>query len=306
MSTQKAATRIGWLGYGKMGEPMADRIAAAGHAVTVFDVVPERRRFAASKGLTVTDNPEVALKDCSIIVTSLPNDEIAVAALAGEAGLLSAETRGKTLIETSTISVTASKQIAAAADRYGVAYLRAPLSGTTIQAEAGTLTALVSGPAKAFEETRELMALYASTQWYVGPTEEARVLKLALNLILASAIASLAEAFALIRKADIEPKVALDVILTSVVASPLLKFKAPSLIARDFDKPTFTVTQMRKDLGLVIKEARELAVPLLFGAMVEQVMAAAQSAGKGDEDFLVCAEVFERLAGLPPIFPSDC
>ncbi len=131
----------------------------------------------------------------------------------------------------------------------------------------------------------------------MGDAEQARVMKLAVNLMVTTLVASLGEAYALCTKGGIAPKAALDAISASAIGSPHLKFKADALERLDFT-PTFTVAQMRKDLKLISDGARALSVPVLLGATVEQIMAATEASGFGDEDYLACAKVIAGLSGL--------
>ncbi|MFM0503205.1 MULTISPECIES: NAD(P)-dependent oxidoreductase [Paraburkholderia] len=295
--TGDKAMNIVWLGFGKMGEPMAARVAAAGHVVNVFDISEERRTAARSLNLAVVESLEEAVARADAIISSLPNDAVALNLLAGEGGALRHAKAGTLLIETSTISVSASASIENTAVAQQVGYLRAPVSGSVAAAANGTLTTFVSGPEAVVERTRPIVSAWASTIRVVGDAEQARVMKLAVNLMVTTLVASLAEAYALCTKGGIAPKVALDAISASAIGSPHLKFKADALERLDFT-PTFTVAQMRKDLRLIADGARELSVPVLLGSTVEQIMAATEASGFGDEDYLACAKVIARLSGL--------
>lgn len=288
---------IVWLGFGKMGEPMAARVAAAGHALNVFDVSEERRTAARSRNLAVIESLEEAVGRADAIVSSLPNDPVAFHLLAGVGSVLRHAKPGALLIESSTISVSASAAIADSAVAQEIGYLRAPVSGSVMAAANGTLTTFVSGPEAVVERARPIVSAWASTIRMVGNAEQARVMKLAVNLMVTTLVASLGEAYALCTKGGIAPKAALDAISASAIGSPHLKFKADALERLDFT-PTFTVAQMRKDLRLISDGARDLGVPVLLGATVEQIMAATEASGFGDEDYLACAKVIAGLSGL--------
>ncbi|MFM0658089.1 NAD(P)-dependent oxidoreductase [Paraburkholderia sediminicola] len=288
---------IVWIGFGKMGEPMALRVAAAGHALQVFDVSDERRAAARAQNLEVIGSLEGLVGDADVIVSSLPNDAAALQVLAGEGGALTHARAGALLIETSTISASASASLAKVADARQLGYLRAPISGSVSAAANGTLTTFISGPEAVIERAGPIVSTYASTIRVVGDAEQARVMKLAVNLMVTTLVASLGEAYALCAKGGISPKVALDAISASAIGSPHLKFKADALERRDFT-PTFTVAQMRKDLKLISDGARELSVPVLLGAAVEQIMCATEASGFGGEDYIACAKVIAGLSGL--------
>jgi 3-hydroxyisobutyrate dehydrogenase-like beta-hydroxyacid dehydrogenase len=286
-----------WLGFGKMGEPMAARVAAAGHVVHVFEISEERRAAARSRNLSVIETLDDAIGVTDVIISSLPNDAAALQTLAGERSALRHAKTGALLIDTSTISVSASVAVASSAAQREIGYLRAPVSGSVAAAANGALTTFISGPEAAIERARPIISSWASTIRVVGDAEQARVMKLAVNMMVTTLVASLGEAYALCTKGGIAPKVALEAISASAIGSPHLKSKADALERLDFT-PTFTVAQMRKDLRLISDGARELGVPVVLGATVEQIMAAAESCGFGNEDYLACAKVIAGLAGL--------
>lgn len=285
-----------WIGFGKMGEPMAARVADAGFSVAVRDASEARLAAASARGLAVAHGDDAAAK-AEVIVTSLPNDEVAIAVLGNPDGLLSKAARSTLLIDTSTISVAASERVQQVAALHGLDYVRAPVSGTVDAAGEGRLTSIVSGSEEALARARKVVEAYSAKVLPVGDQEQARVMKLAINLMVTTMVASLAEAYALCRKADIDPETALRAIGDSAVGSPHLRFKADSIIRGDY-RPTFTVTQIRKDMKLISELARDLGVPLLVGAAVDQIMTATDAAGLSAEDYVACAKLVSQLAGL--------
>lgn len=285
-----------WVGYGKMGRPMADRVAAAGHRVSVLDAGAAQRDAAVANGLAVVVSPAAAA-EADVIVTSLPDDAAARDALVSGSGVLAHSRNGALLIETSMISVGASRAIARTAEAGGIAYARAPVSGTVGAAATGSLSSFVSGPNDALRRAGPVVACYAGTVVPVGPDEQARVVKLAVNLMVHTLMVSLSEAYAFCRKGGVAPEVVVDAICGSAIASPHLALKANALLREDFT-PTFTVTQTRKDLRLVSEEARELGVPVLLGAAIEQVLAATESIGLGELDYIAHSKLISQLSGL--------
>ncbi|SAK57146.1 2-hydroxy-3-oxopropionate reductase [Caballeronia temeraria] len=289
---------IMWIGYGKMGEPMAQRVSSAGHTVQVVDASGARRGAAREHGFAVAEPERADSAAADVIITSLPNDAAALLGLTGDAGALCGARPGTVLIETSTISVGASSAIENACVERQVGYVRAPVSGSIAAAAEGTLTSFLSGPAQARTQARTLVECYASTVMEVGDAEQARVMKLAINLMVTTIVASLGEAYVLCVNGGIAPRTALDAIGASAVGSPHLRFKAAALARRDFS-PAFTVAQTRKDLQLILDGARAYGSPVFLGALVEQIMAAADASGHGEEDYLACVKVIEDMAGMP-------
>jgi len=286
-----------WIGYGKMGRPMGASVGKRGHRIAVLDPGVEQRAGAVADGLELATDARAAAEAAELIFASLPNDEACIAALTGAEGALAHASRGAILIETSTISVAASGRIAEAAEARGVAYLRAPVSGTVGAAATSKLTTFVSGPSEALEHAREAMSAYAGKILHVGSDEQARVMKLAVNLMVVTLMVSLSEAYSLCRKGGVDPAIAIDAICNSAIGSPHLTFKANALLHEDFT-PTFTITQTRKDMRLIVEAARDLAAPILLGGAVEQVFTAGAGMGFADEDYIACGKVIARLAGI--------
>ena len=287
-----------WIGFGKMGGPMACRVSAAGNHLSVFDAGELQRRAAEANNIPVVTDLEAAAQVADVIVTSLPDDAACRSVLASRDGVLSSCKAGVLLIETSTISVAASRDIAQIARVHKVAYVRAPVSGTVGAASSGSLASFVSAPEEAFARARDIIATYAGKIVYVGSEEQARIMKLAVNLMVYTMMSSLSEAYAFCRKGGVDPKVAMDAIGGSAIGSPHLRFKADSLLHEDF-APTFTVLQCRKDLKLINEEARELGVAAFLGAAVEQIMTATAEMGFAEEDYIACGKVYSRMSGLP-------
>lgn len=286
-----------WIGFGKLGEPMCRRVAEAGHEVWVSEIGAQQRAAAERQGLKLVENAREAAGWAEAIVASLPNDAACRAVLTGADSVLSFARAGSLLIETSTISVAASRSIAEAASAGGVLYARAPVSGTVGAASSGGLSSFVSGSAEALQRAQALIGCWAKKIIPVGSDEQARVMKLAVNLMVDTLMVSLSEAFAFCRKGGVDPAIAMEAIGGSAIGSPHLNFKAQSLLRGDF-APTFTVAQTRKDLKLINEEARDLGVPILLGAAVEQIMSATEGIGFGDEDYIACGKLIQRLSGL--------
>jgi 3-hydroxyisobutyrate dehydrogenase-like beta-hydroxyacid dehydrogenase len=288
--------QVAWIGLGKLGLPMAARLAAAGHQVLGYDRDPSRAGPAAAAGISFVPAPEAALAGASVLVTSLPDDAALHAALL-DSGLVARAEPGIILVETSTVGAGASARLADAAGARGLAYLRAPVSGNPVLAERGDLTALVSGPREAFDAARPLIACWAKAQHYLGAGEEARYAKLAINLMVAVSAGMMAEALTLARKGGLDWGAMLDLLAESAVGSPLVKYKAPPLKARDFSS-TFSCRQMAKDLDLILATARESGVPAPLAAQMREIYSALIAMGEGEADFIATVRHAERLAGL--------
>jgi 3-hydroxyisobutyrate dehydrogenase-like beta-hydroxyacid dehydrogenase len=285
-----ASRSAGWLGLGLIGLPMAARLAAAGWEVRGFDINAERLALAAARGIAPARSAAEALAGAQLAFSSLPSESALVDVAGGIEGV-------PILVETSTVGPQASAKAAQALAARRVAYLRAPISGSTNLAEAGTLTTFVSGPKAAFETAREALKAYSRVQIYLGEAEEARYAKLAVNLMVAVSAGMMAESLALARKGGIGWEAILDLIGESVVASPLVKYKLEPLRRRDF-APAATSALLMKDLDLMVEAARHAGVPVPLASQMQAVYRRMMDSELATEDFFSVVKVLEREAGL--------
>ncbi len=289
--------RIGWIGLGKMGAPMALNLVRAGHEVTVWNRSPGRAAPHRAAGATVADAiPALAAAADTLFVSVADDPALARVALDPD-GAIAHMRAGSVLVETSTVSVAISEEVARQAAGRGIAYLRAPVSGSVALAEAGKLGMFVSGPRTAFEALAPVLATVTGQRLYAGEGEQARVLKLTVNMMVGIIAAMTGEAMAFCMKNGVDRATTLDGIAASVVASPLFGYKAAALRARDFEA-RFSVAQIAKDFDLALAAGHALEVPLPITALVRQGWAAMLSAGEGGEDFFKISEMAIRAAGV--------
>ncbi|MFP8833553.1 NAD(P)-dependent oxidoreductase [Hydrogenophaga sp. XSHU_21] len=279
------------IGVGKMGLPMARHLLAAGHAVTVEDPADDRQALAKAAGLTVADG----LAAAEVVVSSLPHDAALIAV--GERVAAQAA-RGAAWIDTSTVSPGASACVAQACATAGVQHLRCTVSGNNHMAEAAQLTVMASGSKDLHDRLLPLLRCWGPNHFWLGEAEQARLMKLVVNLMIAQTSAMLAEALTLGQKGGLAWQDMWQVIGASAVASPIVKAKSVQLCQRDYT-PTFTVGQMNKDIDLILGEGARLQVPLTQTAATRQLMAAAQAQGDGALDYAAIIRVLQRSAGLP-------
>ncbi|MBC7437826.1 MAG: NAD(P)-dependent oxidoreductase [Bdellovibrionales bacterium] len=285
---------IHFIGVGKMGLPMALHLKAGGHSVTVSDPSPERLTLAVREGLTFGPDTAQAIGVAEVVFSSLPDDAVlrSVAQQVAAAGA-----KGAVYVDTSTVSQHASADAANACAGAGIEYLRCTVSGNNKMAEAAQLTVMVSGPQATYDRVLPMLKLLGPNHFYLGAGEQARLMKLVVNLLIAQTSAMLAEGLTLGRKGGLDWKDMWSVLCASAVASPILKAKSAQLGERDFT-PTFTVPQMLKDLDLILGEGAASQVPLAQTAMTRQLMVAAMAYGEGEEDYATIIKVAERSAGL--------
>jgi 3-hydroxyisobutyrate dehydrogenase len=272
---------------------MATHMHRAGYSLSVSDTSAQQQALAAERGLSVMD-AQLALPGVDIVFSSLPGD----AALLSVAAQLAALARAGTLwVDTSTVSPAASAEAAACCERAGLQCLRTTVSGNNHMAEAAQLTVMASGPRAAYATALPLLSLLGPNRFYLGDAEQARLMKLVVNLMIAQTSAMLSEGLTLGRKGGLAWQDMWQVLSASAVGSPILKAKAVQLSERDFT-PTFTVEQMLKDLSLIIGAGQALHAPLPQTAMTQQLMQAAVAQGDALDDYAAVIKALERSAGL--------
>jgi len=285
--------RIHLIGAGKMGLPMGKHLVAAGHDVTVDDLSEGRLQEAAAHGMAVAKG-HAGIEAAEAILSSLPHDE----ALWATAQAVARHARTDAVyVDTSTVSPAISVRVAEQLHERRIAYLRSTLSGNNLMAEAAQLTVLASGPKDAYERVLPLMRTWGSSQYWLGEGEEARLMKLVVNLMIAQTSAMLAESLTLGVKGGLRWEDMWTVLTNSAVASPIVKSKSAQLAQRDFT-PTFSVLQMIKDVNLILGEAQRLSVPLPQTALTLQALQAAVANGDADADYAAVIRCAERAAGI--------
>lgn len=289
--------RIGWIGLGKMGEPMAMNIRRAGYDLTVWNRSAERCAPLRSAGAMVADDVPGLAAASDILFVSVADDAALRQVALGDGGALAFMAPGSLLVETSTVSVAISTEIAGLAEARGVRYLRAPVSGSVLLARAGKLGILVSGPRDNFNTILPILGVITGNQLYAGDGEQARVLKLAVNMMVGLIAAMTGEAMAFCMKRGVDRATTLDGIAASVASTPLFGYKIDALKARDF-QPRFSVAQIAKDFDLALAAGQELEVPMPLTALVRQGWSSLIATGQGGDDFFKYTELALHAAGV--------
>lgn len=288
---------IGWIGLGKMGLPMSRRLRDAGHAITVLARHDAGRARAQAEGYApVATLPELTRK-VELVVSSVSDDEALLDIGVGDHALAAHLGAGQAWIETSTVSPEASRKVADLVEARGATYLRAPVSGSTALAEAGTLTTMVSGPRDAFERLQPIFAACTRRQFYLGDDEQARYMKLAVNAMVGATAALMAESLAFSGKGGIALDAALEVFCDSAVASPLMQYKRAMILEGRYE-PAFAVSQIMKDLDILLSVGRTTHAPQPLAAQIRQQFEAAYLRGNGERDLFVLVREMAELAGV--------
>jgi 3-hydroxyisobutyrate dehydrogenase-like beta-hydroxyacid dehydrogenase len=280
-----------------MGEPIARRLLEAGHALCVWNRTPGRTAGLAESGAQVVPAPCDAWQSAEVCVTMVLDDGALLDVAIGPGGVLAPGAEGRVLVDMSTVSTAASRQVAEAAAAAGVGYLRAPVSGNPSVVEAGNLGIMVSGDQQVFARTEAMLRDVGPNVFYVGAGEEARVLKLALNLMIASNAQAIAEALVLGEAHGLDRATMLEVMGASAVGSPFVKYKTAALVKDDY-AATFTGHAMWKDLSMALAAAHEAHAPLPVTAAIQQLVEGCIGAGWGDLDLMMLLPRLRREAGL--------
>jgi 3-hydroxyisobutyrate dehydrogenase len=295
--------QVAVLGLGKMGGPIARRLLDAGHAVSVWNRTAGRAAALAEAGAQELSSPREAWEAADVAVTMVLDDAALLEVTAGPDGLLTTGGEGCVLVDMSTVSPNASRTVADAAGRAGTGYLRAPVSGNPSVVEAGNLGIMVSGDEQVFRRTEELLHDIGPNVFYVGGSEEARVLKLALNLMIAGNAQLIAEALVLGEAHGLDRARMLEVIGASAAGSPFVKYKTAALVQDDYTA-TFTAYAMWKDLSLALAAAHEARAPLPVAATIQQLVEGCLGSGWAELDLMALLPRLRREAGLDTGLPD--
>jgi 3-hydroxyisobutyrate dehydrogenase-like beta-hydroxyacid dehydrogenase len=286
VETQITNSRYGWIGVGKMGNPMATRLIEAGYAVTVCDPMPENRASLVARGADIAASAGDLAERCTVIFATIPNDEVLHSLIWGgeSQGFLQRVRAGSVFVEMSTVSPQLSEKVAVELALRGVSYLRCPVSGSTALARIGKLTVLASGDQAAWDVLGETLDLLCARKFFLGLGEEARYMKLVLNTLVGATAAILGEALILGEAGGLSPAAMMQVISESAVASPLISYKKEMIEMMDFS-PAFSVTQMMKDFTLITDAGRAKQIPMFAANMILQQYISAANAGYAQQDF---------------------
>ena len=295
MSADNAPT-IGWIGTGRMGYAMAQRLLAAGHKVSVWNRTRAKAEPLEAYGATVVSRI-AKLAACDVVFSMVSASEDLLEVVLGTDGLLSQGIAPKILVDCSTVSAEASEQIREAATRLGVAYLAAPVSGNAKVVKAGKLTSVVSGPRAAFDEVDDLLHAISRAVTYVGEGDLARLVKLAHNIFLGVVTQSMAEITVFAEKAGVPRAAFLAFLNDSVMGSVFTRYKTPAFVNLDLT-PTFTTILLRKDFDLGLAAARALDVPMPVAAIAHQMVQQVVGRGHVDTDFAVLLVEEAATSGL--------
>ena len=289
--------KLGFVGLGVMGSRIVKRLLNAGHTVTGYNRTRSKAQWLLDAGMHWAESPRAAAEAADVTFSMVTNTAALQAVTGGADGVLAGLQQGQIYVDMSTVSPAESRELAGRVAAKGARMLDAPVSGSVSTLEQGKLSIMVGGEEAAFEAVRPILQDIGPKVTYVGGNGQAVAMKIATNLSLAVQMLAFSEGVLLAEKSGIPRETAVEVLLHSVIASPMLIYRGPFVL----DMPGeawFDVNMMQKDLLLALEMGRRLDVPLPTTAVTNEMLTAARAMGLGGKDFAVVVEVLARLSGL--------
>ena len=289
---------VGFVGLGAMGTSMVRRLLAGGHEVTGYNRTRAKADALVSAGLRVAGSPREAAAAGEVVLSMVTNSDALLQIAHGPDGILAGLRRGAVWADMSTVSPAVTRALGAEVAAAGGAFLDAPVSGSAVTVEQGKLAFFVGGDAAALERVRPFLLSIGASITPMGPLGLAVTMKVAINLGIAIQLAAYSESVLLAEKAGIPRARAVEALLKSVLASPMLQYRGDFVLTSPAE-PLFDCAMMQKDLGLALEMGRTVGVPLPTTALAHELLGAARAMGLGHRD---CAAIFDVLAcmsGLP-------
>ena len=288
--------KIGFIGLGIMGKPMAKNLLKAGHEVVCFDVVKDNVENVVAAGAKAAASAADVASQVPLVITMLPNSPHVKSVVMGEGGVLEGAGDGLILIDMSSIAPLASQEVEKACAQKKVRMLDAPVSGGEPKAVDGTLAIMVGGEKALFEEVREILLVMGASAVHCGPIGAGNTTKLANQVIVALNIAAVAEAFTLVRKAGVDPHLVFEAIKGGLAGSTVMNAKAPMMMDSNF-KPGFKIDLHIKDLANALDTGHGVGSPLPLTALAREMMETLHADGFGGDDHSALARYYAKLSG---------
>jgi len=288
--------KIGFIGLGIMGRPMAKNLIKAGHELIVFDIIRDNVEVLAAEGAAVAASPKEVAQQVKLIITMVPNSPHVKTAVMGENGVLEGAAEGAILVDMSSIAPLASQEIAEACAEKGVKMIDAPVSGGEPKAIDGTLSIMAGGEQSVFDEVKEVLSAMGASVVLCGNIGAGNTTKLANQIIVALNIAAVSEAFMLSTKAGVDPIRVFDAIKGGLAGSTVMNAKIPKITERDFS-PGFKIDLHIKDLKNALDTGHSVGAPLPFTAQALEILQYLTAHDCGQEDHSAIAKYYEALSG---------
>jgi 3-hydroxyisobutyrate dehydrogenase-like beta-hydroxyacid dehydrogenase len=289
--------KLGFIGLGVMGSQMVDRLLSKGHTVTGYNRTRGKAEWLVAKGMKWADSPRAVAEASDVVFAMVTNSAAIEAVTSGPAGLIAGLTSGKIFVDISTVSPNVSRKLAERVREQGADMVDAPVSGSVITLQQGKLSVMVGGNAETFEKVKPLLLDIGPKVTHVGGNGLALSMKIAINLSLAVQMLAFSEGVLLAEKSGIARDVAVDVLVHSAVASPMIQYRGPFVLEQP-EEAWFDVNMMQKDMVLAMDLGRQLDVPLPTTAVSNEILTAARGMGWTKYDFACMFDVLAAMSGV--------
>ena len=280
-----------------MGSRMARRLLAAGHTVTGYNRTREKAQPIIEAGMNWADSPRAVTELSDVVFSMIANNPALRAVTEGKDGILAGLSSGKIYVEMSTVSPAAIRELAQQVESKAAEMLDAPVSGSSITLDEGKLSFMVGGKKEIFDKVLPYLQAIGPKATYVGSHGLAASMKIATNLSLAVQMLAFSEGLLLAEKSGIARETAVEVLLNSVIASPMVKYRGPFVLKMP-GEAIFDVNMMQKDLLLALEMGRQLDVPLPTTAITNEMLTTTRAMGLAEKDFAILFEALARMAGM--------
>jgi 3-hydroxyisobutyrate dehydrogenase-like beta-hydroxyacid dehydrogenase len=290
--------KLGFLGLGIMGYPMARNLLRAGHAVAVWsNTAAKARRLAEEERAELCATPRQVAEAADIVFLCVGDTAMSERVTLGPDGVLEGVRAGSIIADCSTVAPSYARRAAAALAEKGAHFLDTPVTGSKPGAEGGTLTFMIGGDPSIYEKLKPYLEPMGKLVYYCGGIGLGLHAKLTQNLILSNLLQAFNEGLVLATRAGVDPELMIEILNNSAARSGMISFKAPYVLRRDFST-NFSTRWMHKDIGLMLETGAELGVPLPLTGLTRQLVQVALSEGLGDEDMCSTIKVLEKIAGV--------
>ena len=290
------AEKVGFIGLGIMGRPMAKNLMDAGYELVLYNRTAEKAEELAQEGATAAGSPREVAGQSDVVITMLPDSPEVQEVLAGEDGVFEGTREGTLVVDMSTISPVVTGELAEQARDKGASLLDAPVSGGDVGAIDGTLSIMVGGSEEDFGRAKPLFDVMGKTVTHVGPVGAGQVVKAANQIVVALTIEAVSEALVLGSKGGVAPEKILDVLSGGLAGNKVMEVKREKFLSHTFD-PGFRAELHHKDLGIALAAGREYGVALPVTAIVDQMLLTMRNKGWGGEDHSALLRIIEDQSG---------
>jgi 3-hydroxyisobutyrate dehydrogenase-like beta-hydroxyacid dehydrogenase len=288
---------LGYVGLGVMGSHMTEKLLEKGHTVTGYNRTKSKAQWLIDKGMKWADSPRAVCSAADVILSMVTNSQALSQIADGPNGILEGLGPGKVWIDMSTVSPAVSRNLAGRVRERGADMVDAPVSGSVVTVQQGKISVMVGGRPETFERVKPILLDLGPKVTHVGENGLALVMKIAINLALPTQILAFTEGVLLAEKSGIKRETAVEVLLNSVLASPMLQYRGPFVLKMP-DEAWFNVNMMQKDTQLALELGRQVDVPLPTTAMANEYLTAARAMGLAEKDFAIVFKVLEKLSGV--------